>query len=52
MFIDIHTHTIRLYDPRQGAICRWTSPEQLLSMWDDLGIAKGVVLPLVHHEIG
>jgi predicted TIM-barrel fold metal-dependent hydrolase len=52
MFIDIHTHTIRLYDDRQGAICRWTNPEELLSMWDDLGIAKGVVLPLVHHEIG
>lgn len=52
MFIDVHTHTIRLYDDRQRGICRWTYPEELLSMWDDLGIAKGVVLPLVHHEIG
>ncbi len=52
MIIDIHTHTIRLYDERQKAICRWTSPEELLEMWDALGIDKGVVLPLVHHEIG
>ncbi|MCE5237449.1 amidohydrolase [bacterium] len=52
MFIDIHTHTIRLYDERQRAICRWTNPEELLGMWDDLGIARGVILPLVHHEIG
>jgi hypothetical protein len=52
MFIDIHTHTILLHDPRQRKISRWTSPDELLSMWDDLGIAKGVILPLVHHEIG
>ncbi|MEI6501463.1 MAG: hypothetical protein WCP21_10630, partial [Armatimonadota bacterium] len=53
MFIDIHTHTILLHDPRQyEVVCRWTNPEQLLSMWDDLGIEKGVILPLVHHEIG
>lgn len=53
MFIDIHTHTIMLNDPRQyEVVCRWTNPEQLLSMWDDLGIEKGVILPLVHHEIG
>ncbi|MBP8951488.1 MAG: amidohydrolase family protein [Armatimonadetes bacterium] len=52
MFIDIHTHSILLNDPRQRAISRWTSPEELLSMWDDLGIDRGVVLPLVHHEIG
>jgi len=52
MIIDIHTHTIMLNDPRQRAISRWTSPEELLSMWDELGIEKGVVLPLVHHEIG
>lgn len=51
MFIDIHTHTVLLHDPRQYALCRWTNPEELLSMWDDLGIQKGVVLPLVHHEI-
>lgn len=52
MFIDIHTHTILLHDPRQRAISRWTSPDELLSMWDELGIEKGVILPLVHHEIG
>ncbi len=52
MIIDIHTHSLMLHDPRQRAISRWTSPEELLAMWADLGIAKGVVLPLVHHEIG
>lgn len=52
MLIDIHTHSILLHDPRQRAICRWTSPEELLGMWDRLGIARGVVLPLVNHEIG
>ncbi|MDH7567979.1 MAG: amidohydrolase family protein [Armatimonadota bacterium] len=52
MIIDIHTHSIMLNDPRQRRISRWTSPEELLSMWDALGIDRGVVLPLVHHEIG
>jgi predicted TIM-barrel fold metal-dependent hydrolase len=52
MFIDIHTHAILLHDPRQRRISRWTAPDELLQMWDDLGIARGVVLPLVHHEIG
>lgn len=52
MFIDIHSHAIMLNDPRQRAISRWTSPEELIAMWDELGIAQGVVLPLVHHEIG
>ncbi len=52
MIIDIHTHSLLLHDPRQRAISRWTCPEELLAMWDALGIARGVVLPLVHHEIG
>ncbi|MBI2301653.1 MAG: amidohydrolase family protein [Armatimonadetes bacterium] len=52
MLIDIHTHSLLLHDPRQRKISRWTSPEELLSMWDALGIERGVVLPLVHHEIG
>ena len=52
MFIDIHSHSIMLSDPVQRAISRWTSPEELIAMWDEVGIAKGVVLPLVHHEVG
>ncbi len=52
MISAIHTHSILLTDPRQRAIARWTSPEELLAMWDELGITRGVVLPLVHHEIG
>ena len=52
MIIDIHTHSLLLHDPRQRQISRWTSPEELLAMWDALGIDRGVVLPLVHHEIG
>jgi predicted TIM-barrel fold metal-dependent hydrolase len=51
VFIDIHTHCIMFHDPRQGAISDWTTPEQLISMWDEAGIAKGVVLPMVHHEL-
>lgn len=51
MLIDIHTHSIMLSDPRQRAISRWTSPEELLAMWDEAGISRGVVLPMVHHEL-
>jgi predicted TIM-barrel fold metal-dependent hydrolase len=52
MFVDIHTHSIMLNDPRQRGVSRWTSPEELLAIWDKAGIAKGVVLPLLHHEVG
>lgn len=52
MMIDIHTHSLMLNDPAQRAISRWTTPEELIAMWDEAGIDKGVVLPLVHHEIG
>lgn len=51
MLIDIHTHSILLHDPRQRAISRWTSPAELIAMWDAAGIDKGVVLPMVHHEL-
>jgi len=52
MFIDIHTHSVMLNDPRQKAISRWTWPEELIRIWDQAGIAKGVVLPLAHPEVG
>lgn len=52
MLIDIHSHSIMLNDPAQRAISPWTAPEELIDMWDEAGIAKGVVLPLLHHELG
>ena len=52
MLIDIHTHSIMLNDPRQRGISRWTTPEELIEIWDKAGIAKGVVLPLANHEVG
>lgn len=52
MLIDIHTHSIMLNDPRQREISRWTWPKELLRIWDKAGIAKGVVLPLAHAEVG
>jgi len=51
MIIDIHTHSVMFHDPAQRAISRWTSPEELIGMWDAAGIDKGVILPMVHHEL-
>lgn len=48
MFIDIHAHAYRY---PQKFVCPFCSPEQLIARYDELGIAKGVVQPIVSPEI-
>ena len=49
MFLDIHLHTMTFADPRQR-ITEMLSPEDSVARLDELGIDRGVLLPLVHHE--
>lgn len=51
MFIDIHVHTSSMSDLSwgPGRECPAT-PEQLIEMYDDVGIDKAVLLPLVSPE--
>lgn len=48
MFIDIHAHAYRF---PQKFVCNFCSAEQLIARWDELGIAKGVVMPIVSPEV-
>ncbi len=48
MFIDIHAHAYRVPVPGFNDFC---SPEQLIARYDELGIEKGVILPIVSPEI-
>jgi predicted TIM-barrel fold metal-dependent hydrolase len=53
--IDIHTHAVLYHDPKQlpgPEFQRIFTPEELLAQWDELGIDKGAVLPLVSPESG
>ena len=51
MFIDIHVHAQRIPGPpnRQGK-APLATPEQLLERYDELGIEKAILLPLVSPE--
>ncbi len=48
MFIDIHAHAYRKPVPH---IVQFCTAEELIKMYDDLGIEKGVLLPIVSPEI-
>lgn len=48
MFIDIHAHAYRKTPP---FVCRFCSAEQLIERYDEVGIEKGVLLPIVSPEI-
>ncbi|MEN6645426.1 MAG: amidohydrolase family protein [Armatimonadia bacterium] len=51
--IDIHSHSILYHDPAQRAnpaFIKFMSPAELVAVWDDLGIDRGVVLPISNHE--
>lgn len=48
MFIDIHAHAYRF---TQKFVCHFCSAEQLVKRFDELGIAKGVVQPIVSPEV-
>jgi len=48
MFIDIHAHAYRKVPP---FLCRFCNAEQLIERYDQCGIEKGAVLPIVSPEI-
>ena len=48
MFIDIHAHA---YWEPLPFVTQFATPEQLLEVYDALGIEKGVLLPVVNSEI-
>lgn len=48
MFIDIHAHAYRYH---QNFVCAFCSAEELVARYDELGIAMGVVQPIVNPEI-
>ena len=48
MFIDIHAHAYRKTPP---FVCKFCTAEQLIERYDEAGIEKGVVLPIVSPEI-
>ena len=48
MFIDIHGHAYRKACPFPNRFCL---PEELLAAYDEIGIEKGVVLPLAGPEV-
>jgi len=48
MFIDIHSHAYRFPTP---FITRFCTAEELIEVYDKLGIDKGVLLPVVSPEI-
>jgi len=48
MFIDIHAHAYRKTPP---FVCRFCTAEQLIARYDEAGIEKGVLLPIVSPEI-
>lgn len=50
MFIDIHCHAYLFDCPPQDGITQFCTPEEVLKRYDELGIAKGILLPLIGPE--
>lgn len=50
MFIDIHTHAMRHAGPRDPDGLGLIQPDQLIERYDEHGIERGVLLPLVSPE--
>jgi len=51
MFLDIHAHAYRRPIPKIDGAPYFSSPEQVLAIYDKLNIEKGILLPLVSPEI-
>ncbi len=45
MFIDIHCHVCRWIGPPRGRAQAFATPEQLLAIYDRLGVERGIILP-------
>ena len=51
MFIDIHVHTAtQPSPPRPGSSEGFATPEELVEMYDEVGIETAVILPIVNPE--
>ena len=50
MFIDSHAHAYRRHPTWEGRMC-FCTPEQVLRRFDEAGIEKGALLPIVSPEI-
>lgn len=50
MFIDIHAHAYRKHPPISG-LPQFCTPEQVIERYDEAGIEKGALLPIVSPEI-
>ena len=48
MFIDIHTHAYRIKPP---FLCNFCTPDELIARYDEEGIERGCVLPIVSPEV-
>ena len=51
MFIDIHAHAYRRPEPMLDDEAWFSKPEQVIARYDQIGIEKGVLLPLVSPEV-
>ena len=51
MFIDIHAHAYRKECPIADSSTQFATPDEVLARYDELGIEKGVLLPLIGPEI-
>ena len=51
MFIDIHAHAYAFEGPPQGGEVSFGNPEQVLVRYDEIGIERGVLLPLIGPEV-
>ena len=50
MFIDIHAHAYLWPCPPQDGRTQFCTPEEVIARYDELGIEKGVLLPLIGPE--
>ena len=50
MFIDIHAHAYRKDCPPADGRTTFSTPEQVIARYDELGIEKGAILPLIGPE--
>lgn len=50
MFIDVHVHAYRADCPAADGTTRFATPEQVLQRYDQLGIERGFLMPLIGPE--
>ena len=51
MFIDVHTHAYKRPWPGLNGKPVFSTPEQVITRFDELGIEKGCILPIVNSEV-